>query len=51
MGKASKCQPFNFNIAEILHFGTDKSFLLDVFRMQDLNFGFEWSFPLKVDWK
>ena len=48
MGKASKCQPFHFNIVEIFRFGTNKSFLLDVFRMQDLNFGFEWSFPLKT---
>lgn len=23
---------------------------LDAFRMHDLNFGFEWSFPFKIDW-
>lgn len=51
MEKASKRQLFNFNIVEIFHFGTNKSFLLDVFRMQDLHFGIEWCFPLKTDWK
>lgn len=51
MGKASKCQLFNFNIVGIFHLGIDKSFLLDIFRKQDFNFVFEWSFPFKIDWK